>query len=85
MYALNLAADGRVLSVCRVLPTTPGELLRVEEFPENGGDYRYIDGEFLYDPLPVPMPTIEPDRLDVIESQVLYTALLTDTLLRTEE
>lgn len=86
MYALNLAADGRILSICKVLSTTPEELPRVDNFPANSFDYRYRDGRFVFDPLPSPAPeTPAADRLDVIESQILYTALMTGTLLGTEE
>lgn len=82
MYALNLANDGRVLSVCTVLPTTPADMPRVDNYPSNVTDYRYVDGEFVYDPIPDPEPEPPtPDRLDVIESQVLFTAMMTDTLL----
>lgn len=82
MVALNLGADGRVLSVCTVLPTTPASMPRVDDFPESVTDYRFVDGEFVYDPIPEPEPEPETtDRLDVIEAQVLYTALLTETLI----
>lgn len=85
MYALNLANDGRVLSVCMALSSTPKEMPRVDSFPENVADYLYIDGEFIYDPIPEPEPEPPtPDRLDVIEAQVLYTAMLTDTLIEEE-
>lgn len=53
-YALNLAEDGRVLSV--TYPRyAPEDAPRVDELP--GGDlyeYRLVAGEFVHDPLPVP-------------------------------
>lgn len=51
-YALNLAEDGRVLSV--TYPQyAPDDAPLVDSLPDgNVADYRYIDGEFVYDPLP---------------------------------
>lgn len=46
---------------------------------DNIHDYKYIDGEYVYDPLPEPKP--EPSQLDVLEAQVIYTAMMTETLL----
>lgn len=51
-YALNLAEDGRVLSVTYADFSGAGQPV-VEELP--GGDcydYRYVEGEYVYDPLP---------------------------------
>lgn len=42
-------------------------------------DYKIIDGELVYDP--VPEAEAEATQLDVIEAQVTYTAMMTDTLL----
>jgi hypothetical protein len=55
-YALNLADDGRILSA--TYPQfAPEDAVKVEALPEgedvNIADYRYQDGEFIYDPLPV--------------------------------
>ena len=52
MYALNLGAGGRVLSV--TWPKyAPSDAPKVETLPEGDAcDYRYRDGEFVYDPLP---------------------------------
>jgi hypothetical protein len=41
--------------------------------------------EYIYDPIPEVEPVIEPTQLDIIESQVFYTAMMTDTLLESEE
>ena len=52
-YALNLAEDGHVLSVT-FEKYAPADAVLVEEFPDgNVADYRYVDGEFIYDPIPV--------------------------------
>lgn len=53
MIALNLSADNRILSACVVLPATPADLPRVDTLPEGDvNDYLFINGEFVYDPLP---------------------------------
>lgn len=54
MYALNLAEDGRILSA--TYPEyAPEDAVVVDALPDDDiADYLYIDGEFVYDPLPVP-------------------------------
>jgi hypothetical protein len=55
-YALNLAEDKRILSACVVLPDANYDGMPiVKKLPEgNISDYRYIDGKYVYDPLPKP-------------------------------
>ncbi len=92
MYALKLAEDGRILHVTGVEFVTGVQLedgsvadlldgyVIVEAFPEGDvTEYRYVNGEFVHDPLPVQEPA--PTQLDTIEAQVIYTAMMTDTLL----
>lgn len=51
-YALNLAEDGRILSVTFAKYAPSGAPL-VGELPEgNVADYRYVEGEYIYDPIP---------------------------------
>ena len=64
-YSLNLDTDGRILSV--------GECIEydvvVESFPNgNVGDYKYINGEYVHDPLPKSEkePTVEEDTLSML-------------------
>ena len=53
-YALNLGKDGRVLSVTYEKYATE-DMPLVDSIPEgNVADYRYVDGEFIHDPLPEP-------------------------------
>lgn len=80
-YALNLANDGRFLSA--TYPEyAPADAVIVETLPEGDvSDYRYVDGEFIYDPLPIESVNEQPTQLDRIEAQVTYTAMMTDTLL----
>lgn len=60
-YALNLAEDGRVLSVT-FDKYGPKECPRTESLPEGDiTDYKYINGQFVSEPLPKPEPTTPPD------------------------
>ena len=85
MFALNLDKEtNRVLSACVVLPSRSYDGMVIVESLPNGDpyEYLYIDGEFIHDPLP--SPEVEdngPSQLDIIEAQVAYTAMMTDTLL----
>ena len=71
MYALNLAEDTRVLSVC---PCIDGQTYDnvVDSFPDgNVTEYRYENGQFIHDPLPKPdppepEPTVEEDTLSML-------------------
>ena len=84
-YALNLAEDGRVLSATYERFAAPGAVL-VEAIPEgNLADYRWQDGVFVLDPLTDTEPEPEtPSQLDRVEAQVVYTAMMTDTLMESE-
>ena len=59
MYALNLNSDNRILSVT-FDQYAPKSQLRVDTLPDGDvNDYLFVDGEYVYDPIPVP-PTSEP-------------------------
>lgn len=80
-YALNLAEDGRVLSVA-FEKYAPADAVIVDELPDgNVSEYRYVDGVFVHDPIPAAAEEEKPSQLDIIEAQVTYTAMMTDTLL----
>ena len=82
MVAIKVAADGRLLPAQFPFGDNPEEAIHVESLPEgNVLDYKYINGEFVYDPLPIRKPEPEPTQLDRIEAQLTYTAMMTDTLL----
>lgn len=54
-YTLNLADDGRILSVTYE-KYAPADAVLVDELPEgNVADYRW-NGEYIHDPLPEPEP-----------------------------
>lgn len=80
-YALNLAEDGRILSATFEM-YAPADAPLVDELPEgNIADYRYVDGAYVHDPIPVEPVEEKPSQLDIIEAQVTYTAMMTNTLL----
>lgn len=85
MYSLNLGENGRILSVCNCFEGQTYENI-VDSFPSgNVSDYRYENGEYIHDPLPTPEPQpAEPTQFDELEAQVVYTAMMTDTVLKTE-
>lgn len=67
-YALNLAADGRILSATYEQYAPEGAVLVVELPEGNIADYIYQDGVYIYAPLPAPTMTeaevrAERDRL----------------------
>lgn len=74
IYALNLADDDRILSVTYD-KYAPAHQPRVDLLPEgNLYDYLYVDGEYIYDPLPKPdepdpQPTQE-ERIAALEAQL---------------
>lgn len=85
MFALNLSDDGRVLSATLPKYARPGAITVVTLPDGDISDHRYIDGEYVYDPLPEEETTTAPTQLDRIEAQTMYTALMTDTLLEDDE
>lgn len=77
LYALNLGEDGRILSATKDQYGAEGQP-RVTELPEgNIADYKYIDGEYVYDPLPQPEPEEPVDRLGQLEADVMYISMMT--------
>lgn len=84
MYsALNLNAQNRILSAWRVLPNGNYDGMPIVDTLPDGNivDYLYVNGEYIYDPIPVVEVEPQPSQLDIIEAQVVYTAMMTDTLL----
>lgn len=56
MYSLNLAEDGRILSVCVCLAGQTYNNI-IDTLPDGDiTDYKYINNEYVYDPLPKPQP-----------------------------
>lgn len=70
-YVLNLSEDNRILSAWVVLPDCDYEGMPfVDELPEGDvSHYRYIDGQYVYDPMPEPeRPEPEASADDVLNA-----------------
>lgn len=82
MYALNIDnKTGRILSATYPQYAHTDAII-VSSLPEgNIADYLCQNGEYIYDPIPVVESEEKPSQLDIIEAQVTYTAMMTDTLL----
>lgn len=64
MYALYLDDNQRV--VCATYEKYAPDRPKVEKLPDGDiSDYRYVDGEYIYDPLPLPEPVeAQPTQLE---------------------
>lgn len=89
-YALNIDTNNRILSACVVLPNGNYEnMTQVDSLPEGKtSDYLYIDGEYVYDPLPASAkpgeeeePTYE-ERIAALEEE---NAMLLECVLEMSE
>lgn len=68
-YALNLADDGRILSVTYEKYADKGSMPIVEELPEgNVADYLFVEGEYIYDPIPVEEAEETPSADDILNA-----------------
>ena len=80
-YALNLSENGRILSATYA-EFAAEDMTLVEDIPqENISDCRYVEGKYVFDPAGDSKVEDAPTRLDALEAQVAYTAMMTDTLL----
>lgn len=72
-YALNLDEDGRILSATYETYAAPSMPL-VEALPDGDiTDYKYIDGSYVYDPLPKPDPELQEPTADELLDILLGT------------
>ena len=73
LYALNLDADGRILSATYETYAAPGMPI-VEVLPDGDiTDYQNIDGSYVYDPLPKPDPELQEPTADELLDILLGT------------
>lgn len=80
-YGLILNEDNRIIDA-PAQRYAPVDAIIVDTLPEgNIIDYQYINGEFIYNPFPKEELVETPSQLDLIEAQITYTAMMTDTLL----
>lgn len=71
-YALNLAKDGQILSATYEEYATEGMPI-VDALPEGSiTDYRYVDGEYVYDPIPEAEPSAE-EQITELKAQLTAT------------
>jgi hypothetical protein len=64
MYALNLAEDGRILSATYA-KYAPANAVIVDILPDgNISEYLYVNGGYVYDPLP---KTVEPEAKATVD------------------
>ena len=69
MYSLNLDTDNRILSACVCLDGFEYTNIVDTLLDDDISDYKYIDGEYVYDPLPEPEPEpVEPTTDDVLNT-----------------
>ena len=68
-YALNLADDKRILSVTFEQYAVPGQPI-VDTLPEgNISDWKFVGGQYVYDPLPIPPePVPEPSAEEILNT-----------------
>lgn len=61
MYVLNLAEDNRILSAWEIIEGQDySDMPTVDTLPDGDVyEYKYIDGEYVHDPLPI-KPEVEP-------------------------
>ena len=76
-YALNIGEDNRILSATYEEYAVEGmpivDALPSGETPEENdiSNYRYVDGEFVYDPLPQPEPPEPVETTDDVLNALL--------------
>lgn len=81
MYAINLNDDNRVLRAT-ISGYADAESIIVDNLPDgNLPDYKYVDGEYVYDPLPEPeeppaVETVE-EKIERVEANLLYFSMMT--------
>lgn len=73
MYSLNLAEDGRILSACVCLAERTYNNI-VDILPDGDiTDYKYVNNEYVYDPLPKPEPELQEPTTDELLDILLGT------------
>lgn len=72
-YALNLGEDGRILSATYESYAAAG--MPVSDTLPDGDvtDYKYINSEYVYDPLPKPEPELQEPTTDELLDILLGT------------
>lgn len=75
MYVLNLNPETNRILSAGIMPKPPAGAVLVDTLPDGDiTDYLYVDGAYVYDPLPEPEP-VEPvpsdsERIETLEQQM---------------
>lgn len=70
MYALNLAEDGRILSATYPQYAPVGAVI-MDVLPDGDiYEYRYVNGEYVHDPLPKPEEPEQPEHTPTAEERI---------------
>ena len=85
-HGLTLDEDGRIVSAVPQRYAPDGAVI-VDKLPDGDvSEYRYVDGEYIYDPLPTPEPEEQPltqeERITALEEE---NAVLLECLLEMSE
>ena len=81
MYAINLDKESRILRAT-MQGYADADYIMVESLPDgNIIDYKYINGEYVHDPLPEPeeppaVETVE-EKIERVEANLLYFSMMT--------
>ena len=81
MYAINLDKEGRILRAT-ISGYADAESIIIDQLPDGDiTDYKYVDGEYIYDPLPEPeeppaVETVE-EKIERVEANLLYFSMMT--------
>lgn len=84
-FVLNLKEDNHIAMASIYHVEIPQGAITSDVLPDEGHpitDYRFENGDFVYDPLPEEPPFDPgPSLIDKLEAQVTYTAMVTGTML----
>lgn len=77
-YFIQIDSDKRIAAYCKDVNCL-ANAIEVESLPKGDvGDYLYVNGEYINSSIqPIPVPT-EPEQM---QAQILFTAVMTDTLI----
>lgn len=70
-YALNISNENRILSAT-FAKYAPKDAILVDKLPDgNIADYLYVDGEYVYEPIPVEEVVPEPSAQDDTDAMLI--------------
>jgi len=92
MYKINIGnfSVGEIVYENRCLSASIGgsgidsDVIPWKNTEYNPWDYKYENEQFVLDAIVIPTPTPTPSDKEKLEAQVLYTAIMTDTVLEEE-